>query len=132
VCLLTRPEFSVASRASSVLAVSGELDIATVPALESAAHRELEINGPRLVLDLDGATFIDSTAYRLIEGLAERARREGGELTLVAGCYPVQRLFQLLGAPRQVRLVPTVARAQIRLVDVAPAPQVTRQMNTGS
>lgn len=85
------------------MAVSGELDMATVPALECAALALLSVT-PRLVLELERTTFIDSSGYRLIQTLGERASSEGGELTLIANSAPVQRLLELLGPPPGVRL----------------------------
>jgi anti-anti-sigma factor len=83
--------------------VSGELDMATVPTLECAAVALLSAT-PRLVLRLERTTFIDSSGYRLIQTLGERASSASGELTVIANSAPVQRLFELLGPPPGVRL----------------------------
>ncbi len=100
------PRFGLSISANpdrSVVAVSGELDMATVPALECATLALLSAT-PQLVLELERTTFIDSSGYRLIQPLGARASREGGELTLIANSAPVQRLLELLGPPPGVRL----------------------------
>ncbi len=51
----------------------------------------------RVVLDLRGLSFIDSTGLRLLVTLDERAAREGFLLTLVAPAAPVDRTIQLCG-----------------------------------
>jgi anti-anti-sigma factor len=91
------------SNGDSVLAVRGELDLATAPALERAA-RELLVATPWLALDLEATTFIDASGYRLIQTLGERARRASGEVTLTGRSASVQRLLGLLGPPPSVRL----------------------------
>src|SRR5688572_14514578 len=60
----------------------GELDLATVETLRAALDA-IESAG-RLVLDLRGLSFIDSTGLRLLVALHERAQRDGFQLALVA------------------------------------------------
>jgi anti-anti-sigma factor len=77
----------------TVMALSGELDIAAAPALRSQVD---EAAGERaVVLDLSGATFVDSSMLKeLLRASAELARYDV-ELVL-AGVPPVvQRLLDL-------------------------------------
>ena len=85
----------------------GELDMATVETLRTtldvaiaetvrAALDGFEI-GARLVLDLRGLSFIDSTGVRLLLALDQRAQREGFLLALVAPAAPIDRAIQLCG-----------------------------------
>jgi anti-sigma B factor antagonist len=73
----------------------GELDIATVPTLHAALDG-VEIAG-RLVLDLRGLSFIDSTGLRLLVELYRRAQRDGFELTLIAPAAPADKAIQMSG-----------------------------------
>src|SRR5436190_1796043 len=45
----------------AVLSVAGELDIASAGAVQRDATRLLQANGPDLVIDLSGVTFMDSS-----------------------------------------------------------------------
>ena len=73
----------------------GELDVATVEALRAALDG-IESAG-RLVLDLRGLSFIDSTGLHLLMALHRRAQRDGFELSLLAPEAPVDRAIQLSG-----------------------------------
>jgi anti-sigma B factor antagonist len=73
----------------------GELDLATVETL-SAALDAVE-NPDRLVLDLRGLSFMDSTGLHLLVTLHERAQRDGFQLTLVAPAAPMDRAIRVSG-----------------------------------
>lgn len=67
----------------TVVSVSGELDLATVPNLRDAALGELAAAGCRtLVLDLAGLTFLDSTGLGCWIELRNRAEEDGKALAL--------------------------------------------------
>jgi len=103
----------------------GELDLATVGTLRgrldeaiaetlSAAPDRME-NGPRLVLDLRGLLFIDSSGLQLLVELDQRARRERFQLTLLAPAAPVDRAIQLCGLHQTLPFA-----ASVDDVDTAP------------
>jgi len=73
----------------------GELDVATVETLGAALE---DLNGAgRLVLDLRGLSFIDSSGLHLLVALHQRAQRDGFQLALVAPAPPVDRAIQVCG-----------------------------------
>jgi len=81
---------------AAVLTLSGELDLASTPTLE----RELaavEATAPRrLVIDLSGVGFMDSTGLQALLRARERAAADGAhELALRRGPHQVQRVFEL-------------------------------------
>jgi anti-sigma B factor antagonist len=83
----------------------GELDIATVP-LADEAIRAAEVGGPaRLVIDLSGLAFMDSTGLRMVMAAAARAREEGRRLAVVPGPDAVQRVFELTGMDGRLEFV---------------------------
>jgi anti-sigma B factor antagonist len=85
----------------------GELDLATADTLRSALDEAVTEtlsaaldgmgHGARLVLDLRGLSFIDSTALHLLVALDQRARRDGFQLTLLAPPAPIDRAIQVCG-----------------------------------
>ena len=82
----------------------GELDLATAPTLRAALDR---IEKPkRLVLDLRGLTFIDSSGLHLLMALYQRAQHDGFQLTLVAPAGPADRTIQLTGLGQVLPFVP--------------------------
>lgn len=83
---------------STVLSLSGELDIASAPTFEQAvAELDPVQKSPRLVLDLSELTFMDSTGLRALLLARQEADESGRELVLRAGPRQVQRVFELSG-----------------------------------
>jgi anti-sigma B factor antagonist len=73
----------------------GELDMDTVETLRAALD-EVQ-NAGRLVLDLRGVSFMDSTGLHLLVALHDRSQREGFQLMLVAPAAPANKAIQLCG-----------------------------------
>ncbi|MEA2153929.1 MAG: hypothetical protein QOE11_69 [Solirubrobacteraceae bacterium] len=77
--------------------VFGELDLATVGAVEEELGRAEAGDAESIVLDLSGLRFMDSTGVRLVVTAAARSRSAGDRLSLVRGPAAVQRVFELSG-----------------------------------
>lgn len=96
------PEFAVAvavdeARAGErTLRPTGELDIGSAPKLERALLDGRE-PGERVVLDLAGLEFIDSTGLRVIVQAVAAAASGGWELRLRHGRRAVRRVFEISG-----------------------------------
>lgn len=77
-----------------VVALAGELDVATAGALERELRRAESCGARTVALDLRRLGFIETTGVRTI--LEARARL--GRLLVVRGASAVQRVFELCGA----------------------------------
>jgi anti-anti-sigma factor len=75
----------------------GELDLATVEALERKLVRAEASDAEAIVLDLAGLSFMDSTGVRLLLQASARSRADSDRLTLLRGPAPVQRVLQISG-----------------------------------
>lgn len=75
----------------------GELDLATVAALDQALCEQLEAGFTCLVLDLSRLTFIDSTGIHLIVRYQQRLEADGRQFTLIPGPSQVQRTLKITG-----------------------------------
>ncbi len=84
--------------------VTGELDLATAPALERALQRA-HVRGRLIALDLRGVSFCDSTGLHLSVRANQRARDEGRRLVIVRGPEQLKRLFALTGIAKQLEIV---------------------------
>ena len=82
-----------------MLLLTGELDMATAPALVARAEALLS-EGRALVLDLRELSFVDSTGLGAIAEVERRARTTGATLALVPGPRNVQRVFDVSGTTR--------------------------------
>lgn len=78
-----------------VVEATGELDLQSADVLEREVSRLRDDGHDRIVVDLRGVQFIDSTGLRLLIGLHRAAQREGHSLSLVPGPRPVHRIFEL-------------------------------------
>ena len=80
---------------TAVIAVRGELDIATAPELRAALMQAIEQHpGARLIADLEGLEFIDSAGLGILVGGRKRARTTGGDLVLVSTGRNVGRTLE--------------------------------------
>lgn len=94
-----------------VLAVSGELDIATASALRDRLDAAIKAGKQRLVIDLFGVDFLDSVALATIVH-ARKELPEEGKLALAVepGSYPML-IFESSGLNKMLDLVDTRAQA---------------------
>jgi len=92
-----------------VLAISGEVDLATAPALRSAVDEALDAGD--LVLDLCSTAFMDSSGLHvLFDGQARAAKLER-RLAIICPPGPVRRLFDVTGFSERLPLVDDLAMA---------------------
>jgi anti-sigma B factor antagonist len=80
-----------------VIALFGELDLATANGVEQELLRVEATDAEAIVLDLAGLTFMDSTGARLVLQANARSRADSCRLTLLRGPRAVQRVFELSG-----------------------------------
>lgn len=83
----------------TVLSIRGELDISTADQLRRAAGPYLDAGG-RLVLDLSGVTFCDSTGLAVLVGFHKRLAASGGGLELSSPVPRVRHLLAITGLNR--------------------------------
>jgi anti-sigma B factor antagonist len=78
-----------------VLTLSGELDLASAPALERQLDDARDTAIPRVVVDLSGLEFFDSAGLHVLLNAHRRLRGNGQGLVLRPGRRAVQRMFEL-------------------------------------
>jgi anti-sigma B factor antagonist len=83
---------------AAVVVPTGELDLATAPALESALARAFEGDGAgHVVLDLRELEFIDSSGLRTLLTARRQAEVAGARFSLVAGHRGLERTLEIAG-----------------------------------
>jgi anti-sigma B factor antagonist len=75
----------------------GEIDMATVGSVQLVIDECVADGCERVVLDLRGVTFMDSSGLHLVVDADAAARAAGWELLLIEGPPPVQRVFEITG-----------------------------------
>lgn len=87
------------------VALYGELDISCGDALD-VEMREVEASDvKRIVVDLSGLQFMDSTGIRLLLRLYGRARDDGARLMLLRGAPAVHQVLELTGTDKMLPFV---------------------------
>jgi anti-sigma B factor antagonist len=87
------------------LAVSGEIDLATVDQLEKEVKATLDDDYGNLAVDLTSADFMDSTGLRALV-MADRSFRDSGrKFALVITNGPISRLIELSGIESTMTVV---------------------------
>ena len=89
-----------------VVAVSGDLDLGSAPALESALANLAPFGRP-VVIDLGGVEFIDSSGMRSLLTVNEMVMTAvGSPVTLAGGTPTTKRLIELTGIDQVFRIEP--------------------------
>lgn len=95
---------------TSLISVEGELDLSTAPQLKWALIDALESGRSQLVVDLSGATFMDSTALGVLIGV-NRSLDVGARMALACSQASVLNVFELSGMDGAFAIFPTLGAA---------------------
>jgi anti-sigma B factor antagonist len=102
----------------AVMVAGGELDFAASPQLKDRLTERIEAGTRRLILDLSGATFVDSTAIGALASVATRLNELGGGMLLVV-CPDenrrVLRIFEIAGIESLIAVHRSLAEAMREL-----------------
>jgi anti-sigma B factor antagonist len=79
------------------LALTGEMDLATAPALEGAVIRLCKDGIKQLVLDLSQLEFIDGSGLHAVSAARLTCQESGCELCIIPGRKELHRLFTISG-----------------------------------
>lgn len=87
-----------------VIGVSGELDLASSPALEQELERGAAANAAVVIVDLRNLEFMDSTGLSVLVRAHQRATENGQRFGVVRGPQQVQRLLSLTGVADRLNI----------------------------
>jgi len=82
---------------AAVVSVRGELDAYSAPGLEDQVARLTDGGVSKVVLDLSGTGFLDSSGLRAILTVQRRLREHNGLMALRTPSEPVTRLLEITG-----------------------------------
>jgi anti-anti-sigma factor len=89
---------------TTVLVLSGEIDLATLPKLADALTRLAAVDAS-VAVDLDGVHVLDDAALGLLLGTAGRMRRRNHDLVVVCSSSGLRERLADTGFDRAVRVV---------------------------
>ena len=130
--LRTRPAGGHLHEGATIIEVAGELDLHSAPQLRAEVVRAIESQSPpRIIIDLGGVTFLDSTGVGVLVGALKRAREANGALQFCSPQARVYRVFEITGLigalplfkTREEALAAFEASETASLATVASAPQ---------
>jgi len=81
----------------TVIDVEGEVDVFTAPKLREAIITILEQGKDRLIVNLAGVAFMDSTGLGVLVGGLKRVKERNGELAIVGAQGTVLRVVNVTG-----------------------------------
>jgi anti-anti-sigma factor len=99
--------FSVETRNGDhavVIGVTGELDLASSPALEHELEAGVATQAEVVIVDLRRLEFMDSTGLSVLVRAHQRATENGQRFGVVRGPQQVQRLLSLTGVADRITL----------------------------
>jgi anti-sigma B factor antagonist len=108
-----------------IVSLGGEVDLYTAPQLDQALQELTASGARRVVIDLAGAAFIDSTVLGVLLNALTRLDAGGGELVLVSDDHRILKLLEVTGLTRVFRIEATLTEAIESLVARQRIPQGT-------
>jgi stage II sporulation protein AA (anti-sigma F factor antagonist) len=95
-----------------IVRVEGELDMHVATMFRTTVEEALEKSGVKnLILNLADVTFIDSSGLGVILGRYKRISQQGGKMSAVQLQPQVEKIFELSGLLRIMKLYPTELQA---------------------
>jgi anti-sigma B factor antagonist len=104
----------------TIIAVTGEIDISSAPALREAIDQALGDGSDRLIVDMNGVSFMDSSGLNVLAGAAKRMSR--GSLRIAAPARHIRKVFEITGTDQ---VIPTFDSQQDAMVAPPPARRPT-------
>jgi anti-sigma B factor antagonist len=108
------PGLGLSARAAggiTIAELTGELDVASAPALRDQLLSLLRPGSSQLVVDLSRVSFCDASGLAVLVSTGRRARLLGGFLRLAAVSPQAGRVLNITGLHRHLAIFPTVQAA---------------------
>src|SRR4029077_18559334 len=105
-------ELNVSSRSQgdhAIVIATGEIDLYTAPRLQSELAEVIANAAPasRIVVDMSGVEFCDSTGMNILLSCLRQVRERGGELELAAPRPAVMKILQVTALDSVFTIVPS-------------------------
>jgi anti-sigma B factor antagonist len=82
---------------ATIVAVAGELDVESAPQLDDHLTAAIAGEPTRLVVDLSGVDFLDSTGLGVLIKAYARQRDRGAGFAVVASADRITKVFRITG-----------------------------------
>lgn len=102
-------------RRAYLVSLAGEIDLHVAPRVGEELDRAIAKGARRLVVDLGGVSFIDSSGIAVLVRAAERLRPRGAELVLVCDDRRILRALEVTGLDGRLARERTLTEAIARV-----------------
>ncbi|MCY1138295.1 STAS domain-containing protein [Actinoplanes sp. Pm04-4] len=99
-------------RGCTVVGVRGDLDMATSPRLQNSLQELIDAGDRRVVVDLAGVGFMDSSALGALVVTYKALREAGGRLALAAAGPGVRYVLSITSVDQVIELYDSVEAAE--------------------
>jgi len=104
-------ETRTADNGITVVAPTGRLDVAGAPALKEAISEVVKNGPPRIVIDMEGVSFVDSTGLGSVISALKQVGGSQGEMRLAAPNQQARVVLELTTLDRVFPYYATVEEA---------------------
>ena len=94
-----------------VVAVTGEVDVFTATEFKHRVMAPIAAGSERVIVDLTGTTFIDSSSLGVLIGAHRRMKARGGRLIVACDNTGIVKTFRITGLDSVFTVVPSVDAA---------------------
>jgi anti-sigma B factor antagonist len=95
----------------TALTVRGEVDVYTAPRLRERLVELASEGHYKIVVDLEGVDFLDSTGLGVLVGGLKRLRSHDGDLFLVCTQHRILKVFEITGLTKVFSIFDSVEAA---------------------
>ncbi|MFN8149136.1 MAG: STAS domain-containing protein [Candidatus Nanopelagicales bacterium] len=95
----------------TIVAATGEVDVYTAPVLDDALSAVVSGGATRVVVDLSGVDFLDSTGLSVLVKALKRVRDADGALDVVVTAERVNKVFRITGLDQVIPVHASLADA---------------------
>lgn len=90
----------------------GEVDVYTAPRLKEQLVMLIEDGCTKVVVDLEGVSFIDSSGLGVLVGALRRARERDGAVRIVCTRENILKIFRITGLDKVFPVFSDIAEAR--------------------
>jgi len=79
----------------SIIDVSGEIDLYTVPIFKNALTKTIEEGQNRLLVNMSQVSYMDSSGFGTLLGVTKKIRPDGGSVNLIGCNEAIHRMLKI-------------------------------------